>query len=153
MSNSTIRQLKIDMITDEPNLLLDWFNDIWIKLSIIETDVYHQDGGEIIYYIDGDIKQWVFYQDNKNDIFYCDYDHYWSILETKVDLNYNDIQDVTKLLVDNALNNSVSIPHTQLLAEFDQVDNVLNNSVSIPKVMVVQYQGKVDNAINKYTNE
>ena len=133
MVNKTIRQVQIDLITDTPNEIVEWFSDLWSKLYIIETDVYHNDGGELIYYmIDHGKKQWVFYQYNKNDIFWGHYKNYWSLIKNRFDLGYSDIQGVSKLLVENALSNSVATPHVIHLNKYEQVENSLNISVATP---------------------
>ena len=131
-NNSIVRQLNIDLITDEPNPLLNWFNSIWSQLNIIETDVYHNDGGELIYYkIFDNVEKMIFYQDNKNDIFWCSYDNYWSILENMLIRDYYIIHDITKLLVDNALNTV-----TTIIILYEQrypiVGNALKKSLSSP---------------------
>ena len=110
MNNSIIRQLKIDLITDTSNAIINWFNDLWSKLYIIETDVHHNDGGEFLYYMNNDEKYWIFLRDDKKEKFWCNYSNYWSLLESKFNLNYGDIQELTKFLVENALNNTVATP-------------------------------------------
>ena len=122
-----IRQITIDMITDTPNPILVWFNDLWAKLNIIETDVYQTDGGELIYYIiEDDKKIPIFYQDIKNVRFWCDYNHYWQILNNKFDIDYNDTTYITKLLVENALKYSITTPVDDVFYENGRVMNALN---------------------------
>jgi hypothetical protein len=146
--NPLIRQLKIALIIEEPNEIIDWFNDLWSKLSIVETNVYHEKGGEFIYYMGGEVKQWIFFQDNKNDRFYCNFDHYWSVLESKIDLEYGDNQEITKFLVENALNNRVSTPGPAWSFPMEIVENALNNRVSTPVIRDVAAALGVENALN-----
>ena len=149
MNSVITRQLSIDLITDTPNEIIVWFNDLWSKLYIIETDVYHNDGGEIIYYIImGGKKQWIFFQDNENGRFWCDYDNYWSILQYRFYCEYNDIQAITKILVENALNNSVATPLEQIQRIYKMVENALNNSVATPLEHQYQKLSMVENALN-----
>ena len=128
MVDMTIRQIQINLITDASNPIIEWFNSIWNRVHVIETDVYHKGGGELIYYIiiEGK-KQWIFFRDDKNTKFWCNHDHYWSYFYSNFTTKYTDIQDITKLLVDNALNNSVATPNYLTLNLLSSVDDVLNN--------------------------
>ena len=148
-NDKIIRQLQIDLITDTPNDIITWFNDLWSKLYIIETDVYHNDGGELIYYtiIDG-INYWTFYQDNANERFWCDYENYWSDLEFKFKFEYNGIQSITKVLVENALNNSVATPESGGNRIQIKVENALNNSIPTPMAIEYNLNNTVENALN-----
>lgn len=107
------RQIQIDLITDAPNGIVNFFNKIWEQLSIIEIDVYHSKGGEFVYYTTGstpNVKQWIFYQDDKNQYLWCNYSWYWSNLEHKFNLEYDDIQALTHILLENAIQKNVSRP-------------------------------------------
>ena len=108
MINDTKRQLSIDLITDTPNDIITWFNDLWSRMHVIETEVYYRNGGELIYYIINDNqKEYIFYHDKKYNSFWCSHYRYWTILESKFNLSYTDIQDVTEILVENALNHKI----------------------------------------------
>ena len=148
MNSVITRQLNIDLITSDHNPIIEWFNDLWTHLYVIETNVYHNDGGEIIYFINDDEKDWIFFQDNKNDKFWCDYDTYWSILESKFNLIYTEIQDITKVLVENALNNSAPTPIGIVKTIFDEVENALNNSVPTPIDYYKEIVKEVENSLN-----
>lgn len=109
--NPAIRELKIALITGEPNYILDWFNDLWNKLTVVETDIYHDNGGgEFIYYLkDGYDIKWIFYYDKPNNLLYCEWCNFWSILRDKFNLEYieptglDEVLIVTQLLLENAL--------------------------------------------------
>ena len=148
MNSAIIRQLSIDLITDAHNPIIEWFNDLWSKLYVIETDVYHKEGGEFIYYMNNDEKLWIFLQDDESNLFWCNYDTYWSILESKFKFNYDDIQYLTKFLVENALNNSVATPHKLAFPSAVRVENVLNNSVATPGWRFNADCRRVENALN-----
>lgn len=148
-TNSIVRQLKIDLITDTPNRIIEWFNDLWNTLCIIETNVYHKDGGEFVYYVVNDLgKQWIFFQDDKNEQFWCNYNQYWLILETNFNLEFIDIQSITKLLVENALNNNVATTVFKIEFICKTVENALNNSVATPSTKKTSYAFSVENALN-----
>ena len=173
MTNPVIRQLSIDLITDTYNPIIDWFNDLWFKLYILETNVYHNGGGEFIYYyIIDDIKQWVFFQDNENKIFWGNYDEYWTVLSNMFNIDYDEIQMITQMLVENALNNTVTTPISEFnyslykvqgalnngVATYDWVNILLytrvhyslNNSVAIPHPRNMPIINPVDNALVNY---
>ena len=131
-NKSIVRQLKIDLITDTPNDIITWFNDLLYKMYITETDVYHSNGGEFIYYtiIDG-VKQWIFYRDIKEDKLWCNYNKYWSVLDYKFKLDFYDILGITKVLVENFLNTLV-IPDWLDAITQAYVENALNDNSIIP---------------------
>ena len=109
--NNSSRQLKIDLVTGDHNPITECFVEIWSKLHVLKTNVFHNNGGELIYYENTDSgKQWVFIEDIKNEQFYCNYEYYWSILSTRFDLEYFEIQTITKLMVENILNNTIPTP-------------------------------------------
>ena len=157
MKNPLVRQMQIDLITDVHNPIVEWFNDIWSKLYVIEINVYN-DSSELIYYIDNNVidnkpKHWIFYQDKKDNSFWCNYDHYWSILKTKSNLTYTDIQYITKFLVENALNNSIATPGFVLSS--NKLNNALNNTNNVipkPTFEITKNVIKVENALNDITN-
>ena len=134
-NNSISRQLKIDLITDTPNDIIVWFNELWLQILVIETNVYHNNGGEIIYYInDNHNKQWIFFREDITNQFWCNYNYYWRILDNKYDIKYSDIQCVTKVLVENVLNTNNTIknvvippPTSETFFHTGSIDNALNN--------------------------
>ena len=149
IDNSIVRQVNIDLITGDHNPIIEWFNDLCTKLYIIEAEVYHNDGGELIYYmIDHGINKWIFFRDDKNDEFWCNYSNYWSILELKFDINNIEIQNISKVLVENALNNSVERSLNYTIADTKLVENALNNSVATPTTTNVYNPFKIDRKLN-----
>ena len=100
-----LRDIKLDLLMGNQNPIVDLFNKITNGLKIINTNVYHDQGLEFIYF-SGD--QWIFYQDFDNEEFWCNYERYWSFFETNLGLEYGDIQEVTKYLVEEALKREVS---------------------------------------------
>lgn len=106
MTNILMRSLKIDLLLDNPNAIIDSFNDMWDNLYIAESNVYHERGGEIIYYIisDSGRKQWVFYRDDSAEIFWCNQKHYGKVI--KVDQVYQ-VYSITNLLVSDFINRNI----------------------------------------------
>jgi hypothetical protein len=105
---SVIRQLKIDTITDTPNQILDWFNDLWNQMSIVEVDVFHKNGGELIYYINvDDQRKAIFLYDNQNERIWCHDELYWNYLNNVIGrenyINHIIIQYITEYLLENVV--------------------------------------------------
>jgi hypothetical protein len=141
-----IRSLTISLITGESNPILDWFIDLWDKLSIVETDVYHENGGEFIYYItenDG-TKQFVFYQDNANAKFYCNSKTYWRELTSKFSLIYSEVQQVTKFLIDNAFGNIETKPQPNE----NYSEKLVTDSLQSTSIRRILFNRDVTNALD-----
>lgn len=128
-SPAFVRQLKIDLISDTPNSIIDRFNELWNKLIVMQSDVFHSDGGEIIYYIMADgARQFVFYRDDTNGKFLCDYYIYWLPYVLIHDLDTEVIQAITKFLVDNALDTDIAVPLRLLPNPNGLIEFVLQNT-------------------------
>ena len=102
-----VRDIKIDLLIGNKNPVIDLFCEITSGIEIINCNVYNEEGLEFIYHKDG---QWIFFQDYKNERFWVNYYKYWSIFESKFRLNYEEIQAITKVLVEEALKREVSTP-------------------------------------------
>jgi hypothetical protein len=135
MSSINVRKLQIDLLLDHQNEIIEWFDIMWGTLYILETNVYHSKGGEIIFYKINDLgdKEWIFYHDTVNVKFWCNYINYWLKIKSGFCLDYVEIQIITKSLVDNALRtNILSEPLTSMVVGFTMVENALNSNVGIP---------------------
>ena len=124
-----IRDIKIDLVMGNQNQIVDLFREITSGIEIINCDVYHKDGLEFIYHKDG---QWIFYQDCKNEKFWTHYYRYWKILERELSLEYEEIQAITKLLVDEALKREVTTPFQGGNYINCLVEEALNREVGTP---------------------
>lgn len=131
MISPDLRQLKLDLITDMPNPLQEWFKVLWSQLYVVKTDAYHNNGSETIFYINvAGEKQWIFYQDHNG--FWCNYEYYWEKVANNVKGFFRDIQDITKLLVENSLGNTISIPNTDYSRSLKKVNQALLRVSGIP---------------------
>jgi hypothetical protein len=130
MITPLVRQLTIAMITEEPNEIIDWFNALLSKLIVLQTDVFHPEGEELIYYImvEG-ARQFIFYRDDANGKFLCDYYTYWLPYVLKHDLDTEVIEAITKFLVDNALGADIATPSRLLPNPNGLIELVLQNTV------------------------
>ena len=125
-----IRDIKIDLLMCNQNPILDMFRDITDGMGIINCDVYNKDGLEFIYYNkDG---EWIFYQDVKNGQFWAHYKRYWEILEREFHLKYEEIQALTKFLVEEALKREVTTPGVLIMNEIGVVEEALKREVTTP---------------------
>ena len=116
-----LRDIKLDLLMGKQNPIVDLFNQITNDLKIINTNVYNEEGIEFIYY-QPSTNEWIFYQDAKdakNEKFWCNFSTYWSLFESKLGLEYEDIQAITKYcftisqseyLVEKSLKREVSTP-------------------------------------------
>ena len=120
--------MKIDIITETYNPIIEWFDVLWSKLHVIETDVYHNNGGEIIYYINGDggFREYIFYIDDVNKFFWCNLNNFWNILKNTFGFIYAEIQDITEFLVERALGRDIPMPQVDYSLIGNVVDRILN---------------------------
>ena len=108
MEKYSSRQIKIDLITGDYNPIIEWFNDLWSKLLIMETNVFNEKGGEFIYHtLDNDF---LFYIDIQNGLYYCDLVNYWQHLESRLDHRYDELLTISKTLLEHVLGISTNNP-------------------------------------------
>lgn len=107
-TEAIIRQLKIDLITDQnTNPIILWFNDVWKNITIIERTAE-------VNYVFWNTKKDKLVFAQFDDRFWCDYDLYWKILYHTFDLNASLTRDITKLLVETKLNWTIPNPAYQV---------------------------------------
>lgn len=146
-----VRDIKLDLLLGNKNPIVDLFNEITYGIKIINTDVYNEDGLEFIYY-KGDA--WLFYQDVKNNKFWCNYDRYWSIFESKLDMYYQNIQEITKMLIEEKLKNdlpdSVGItPYLHRRSHLDRIEDKLKIELSAPHIGGSHLQVEIEEALKR----
>lgn len=122
--DTLVRNLHIDLIMDNPNPIIDIFNGICDELSVVELNVYHKEGGEFIYYDKNN--EWVFFMDISDGVFYCSKTRYWNIIESQITTNYNFIRIITKIMIENKLNNTIIKIEYEYDPSFIQVVKTLN---------------------------
>ena len=129
-----VRNIKLDLLMGNQNPIVDLFNKITDGIRIINCDVYHKDGLEFIYFVENSQKEteWIFYQDVKNEEFWCNNGRYWSLFESNFDLEYEEIQSITKYLVEEALKREVSTPSGEYLLGINRVEEALKREVGTP---------------------
>ena len=127
-----LRDIKLDLLMGNQNPIVDLFNQITKDLKIINTNVYNEEGLEFIYY-QPSTNEWIFFQDAKNDNFWCNFATYWSFFEYKIGLEYLEIQAITKYLVEEALKREVATPPTPIAKFTSVVEEALKREVSTPR--------------------
>jgi hypothetical protein len=125
-----IRDIKIDLVMGNKNPIIERFMEITKDLKIINCDVYNDDGLEFIYF--NKEKEWIFYQDAKNGEFWCVYNRYWKIFESEFNFKYEEIQAITKYLVEEALKREVDTPRYASILKPSMVEEALNREVGTP---------------------
>ena len=126
-----LRDIKIDILTGSQNPVIDLFNQITDGTEIINCDVYETHGLEFIYHKDG---EWIFYQDCKNKNFWCSHTKYWSHFESNLQLEYGEIQAITKYLVEETLKREVVTPPTKRILNPIKLEEALKREVSTPVI-------------------
>jgi hypothetical protein len=121
-----LRDIKIDILIGNKNPIIDLFCEITSGIEIINCNVYNEEGLEFIYHKDD---QWIFYQDCKNEKFWTNYYKYWELFESNFHLKYDEIQAITKYLVEEALKREVSTPFTSEGPEEIQVEDALKRNL------------------------
>ena len=145
-----IREIKIDLLTGNKNPIVELFNEITKYTMIIKCDVYHKHGFEFIYHKDG---EWIFYQDSQNGEFWCNYTRYWSLFESNLKLEYQEIQTITKYLVEEALKREVGTPSGEYLLGINRVEEALKREVGTPNSRENQRKFKVEDALKREINQ
>jgi hypothetical protein len=141
-----IRDIKIDLVMGNKNPIVDLFCEITTGIEIINCNVYNEDGLEFIYHKDG---QWIFYQDCKNEKFWTHYYRYWEILEREFHLEYEEIQALTKFLVEEALKREVGTPTSNGILNESQVEEALKRELTTPLLFRMKLSSKVEEALKR----
>jgi hypothetical protein len=142
-----IRDIKIDLLMGNQNPIVDLFNDITKELQIINCDVYNEDGLEFIYF--NKEKEWIFYQDAKNGEFWCVYNRYWKIFESEFNFKYEEIQAITKFLVEEALKREVATPQKWNTNDRFAVEEALKREVATPYLFISSWLTPVEEALKR----
>ena len=142
-----IRDIKIDLVMGNQNPIVDLFREITDGLNIIKCDVYNNDGSEFIYY-NREVK-WIFYQDVKNEEFWCDYNRYWEIFKSEFNLKYEEIGAITKLLVEEALKRELSTSELHFQTQNLEVEEALMREVTTPFPPSKPSELKVEEALKR----
>lgn len=99
----SVRRLKIDMIIDNSNPIMEWFDEYWKDMLVLEVNT---DNGSIFYYkeFEANIFQYrtIFYINASNNKFFWLDHNYWAEISNKFFwLDHALVQQITKILVEN----------------------------------------------------
>ena len=139
-----LRDIKLDLIMGNQNPIIELFHEITSGIEIINCNVYNKDVSEFIYHKDG---QWIFYQDCKNEKFWTHYYNYWELFESKFHLKYDEIQAITKYLVEETLKREAGTP-SRTYERRIKVEEALKREVGTPKSNLIPLQ-KVEDALKR----
>jgi hypothetical protein len=141
-----IRDIKLDLLMGNKNPIIDLFCKITSGIEIINCNVYNEEGLEFIYHKDG---QWIFYQDCKNEKFWTHYYRYWEILEREFSLQYDDIQEITKFLVEETLKREVTKPLVFRMKLSSKVEETLKREVDTPRMCTKTFYSQVEETLKR----
>ena len=127
-----VRDIKIDLLIGNKNPIIDLFCEITSGIEIVNCNVYNynEEGLEFIYHKDG---KWIFFQDVKNGKFWCSNARYWTLFTSKFDLSYEEIQAITKYLVEEELKREVKTTKLYGLTQQLVVEEALEKEIGTPK--------------------
>jgi hypothetical protein len=143
-----IRDIKLDLLMGNHNPMVDLFNEITKDLQIINCEVYNDDGLEFIYFVPTK-NEWIFYQDVKNGEFWCNYTRYWSLFESNFSLKYEEMQAITKYLVEEALKREVDTPNEIGGITSVMVEEALNRELSTSELHFQTQNLEVEEALKR----
>ena len=141
-----LRDIKIDILIGNMNPIIDMFCEITSGIEIINCNVYNEEGLELIYHKDG---QWIFYLDCKNEKFWTHYYKYWELFESNFHLKYEEIQAITKYLVEEALKREVGTPLGLIINSPFKVEDALKRDVSTPHEIRRSDKKTVEDALKR----
>jgi len=141
-----LRDIKLDLLMGNQNPIIDLFNEITSGIKIINCNVYNEEGLEFIYHKDG---QWIFYQDCKNEKFWTHYSGYWSLFESNFHLKYEEIQAITKVLVEEALKRELGTPVNTAVGCIPRVEDALKREVGTPTSNGILNESHVEEALKQ----
>lgn len=110
--DAVVRQVKIDLITDKSNYIIDFFNSIF---EVPKSNTYYHNKQETFYCLGTDR---VFYHNIKDNSLICSHYNYWCYMSGRFYMNDQEIASVTKLLFDNKFNTDVETPVYQTTLYF-----------------------------------
>ena len=141
-----VRDIKIDLLIGNQNPIIELFREITSGIEIVNCNVYNEEGLEFIYHKDG---EWIFFHDVKNGKFWCSNARYWTLFTSKFDLSYEEIQAITKYLVEEALKREVNTTKLYGLTQQLVVEEALEKEIGTPKNAVYSKRKKVDEALKQ----
>ena len=151
-----LRDIKLDLLMGNQNPIVDLFNKITKDIKIINTNVYNEDGLEFIYFAPAESSenynkdvQWIFYQDCKNEKFWTHYSGYWSLFESNFHLKYEEIQAITKVLVEEALKRELGTPVNTAVGCIPRVEDALKREVGTPTSNGILNESHVEEALKR----
>ena len=109
LNTAISRTVQIDIILDNTNELIEWFDQLWDGMMVKEINAFHFDGGEYIYYKLGENNREnvLFFRDDKNLKFWYKENPICYDLGCDFGLYNDEIMSVLKVLIDNKLKSDI----------------------------------------------
>ena len=146
-----LRDIKLDLLMGNQNPIVNLFNQITSGINIINCNVYNEEGLEFIYY-QPSTNEWIFYQDAKNENFWCNFSTYWSLFASKLGLEYQEIQSITKYCFTISQSEYLVVQSTLCI---HKVEEALKREVSTPEgkytFMVIAVEEALKREVNTTT--
>lgn len=106
------RQLKIDIIADHYNPIVEWFMKLWNSLAHCPINIYDKDDVVGTIYYTKDTKQWFFYIGDATDefdadIIYCNEYTYYRFMQQRLQISEELSCIATKILLGNVFGKEV----------------------------------------------
>lgn len=133
-ADSTIRQLKIAMITDTPNEIITFMENLCTELKVVNTNVFNDFGYESVYYITTHKKQPLFYYDDSRSYMLCDFEYIWKLMEKFIERYISSVKETSKIaisviqfLVDHYLDIKASVVDISFMDNTKQIKDALKD--------------------------
>ena len=114
------RQLKIDLITETPNIIVDWFRELWSRMLVTKsTDDTLAKDTQIYYIIDDGGKKvaiFVIESTEDGDLVDCNFEEYWFKIYSRFKVTkYTDCQKITKILLESVLGDEIYVVYENII--------------------------------------
>jgi hypothetical protein len=138
-TDAITRSMRIDMITGTKNPFIEYFDIIWSELSVVDGDIYHQNGGEYIYYINGKTKEFVFYIDMSGQYRMWCSQKYYTRMGEKFVMAQGSVAKYTQALTSLKINTDSPIPYLVNPVNNRIITDKLNFDITPPEFMGQRY--------------
>ena len=128
-----IREIEISRVLNQPLdgdalVIQTFFNDLLNGLEIDTLDKYP----DSIFFIKNGHDVYM-EQDYKNERLFCSYNRIWSFFEGDLSLDYQEISDLIKVMVEQQLKEMVFTPPENASVLYNGVEKQLKNKVFTPQ--------------------
>ena len=94
------REIRIDILIDNPNRLVDEFNLLWNRLLVTNCHIY--DWSETILFYTKDTSKWIFLYSISDSSMFCNCENYWNLFSEN-DYYNTYLHSLTKVMLEDKL--------------------------------------------------